>query len=801
MNRTIKKVAVLGSGVMGSRIACHFAGIGVQVLLMDIVPKEATETRDVKARNRIVNDSLQTALKSNPSPVYHKDVAKKITTGNFDDNMKDISACDWIIEVVVERLDIKKSVYEKVEQFRKPGTLITSNTSGIPIHMLSEGRSDDFKKNFCGTHFFNPPRYLRLLEIIPTPDTDSAVVDFLMHYGDLYLGKTTVLCKDTPAFIANRIGVYGIMSLFKLVDKLNLTIDEVDALTGPIIGRPKSATFRTADVVGIDTLVNVAKGVYENCPGDESRDTFLIPEWLDKLVVNNWLGDKSGQGFFKKIKIPFTQGSPEERKSDKEIHVLNLKSFEYQPRVKSKFASVEAARPVDDLKQRLKTLVSAQDKAGEFYRQFHYGLFSYISHRIPEISDEIYRVDDAMMAGFGWEIGAFESWDVLGVEITVKAMQEAGYKVAGWVNEMIATGNKSFYKIENGKRLYYDLASKTYKSLPGGDSFIVMSNYQDKLVWKNASCNLYDLGDDVLGLQWFTKMNSIGGDVLSGIQTAIDKAEKNYKGLVIANEGANFSAGANVGMIFMLAIEQEYDELDMAIRMFQNTMMRVRYSSVPVVTAPHGLTLGGGCELNLHSDKCYPAAETYIGLVELGVGLIPGGGGTKEFTLRASDEMHEDEPETITLKNRFLTIATAKAATSAFEGFDIGVFRKGHDEVVVNQNRRIAEAKNSVIEIFDSGYTMPVQRKDIKVLGRSALGALYAGINGMWRANYATDHDVVVAKKLAYVMCGGDLSEPSLVSEQYLLDLEREAFLSLCGERKTLERIQSVLKGGKPVRN
>jgi 3-hydroxyacyl-CoA dehydrogenase len=801
MKRTIKKIAVLGSGVMGSRIACHFAGIGVQTLLLDIVPKEAAESTDKKLRNKIVNDSLQAAVKSNPSPLYHRDAVKKITAGNFEDDMKNIADCDWVIEVVVERLDIKKTVYEKVEQFRKPGTLITSNTSGIPIHMLSEGRSDDFKKNFCGTHFFNPPRYLRLLEIIPTPDTDPAVVDFLMHYGDLYLGKTTVLAKDTPAFIANRIGVYGIMSLFKLIDKMGLTIDEVDALTGPLIGRPKSATFRTADVVGIDTLVKVAKGVYENAPADESKEIFTIPEWLDKIVANNWLGDKTGQGFFKKIKLPVTQGSPEERKSDKEIQVLDLKTLEYKPRVKPKFATVEAAKPVDDLKERLKILFAGQDKAGEFYRHFHFGLFSYISQRIPEISDELYRVDDAMMAGFGWEIGAFESWDVLGVEKTVKMMKDQGYKVAGWVDEMLAAGNKSFYKTENGKRFCYDPLSKSYKPLPGADTFIVMSNYQDKLVWKNASCRLYDLGDEVLGLQWSTKMNSIGGDVLSGIQTSIDKAEKNYKGLVIANEGANFSAGANVGMIFMLAIEQEYDELDMAIRMFQNTMMRARYSSVPVVAAPHGLTLGGGCELNLHSDKCCPAAETYIGLVELGVGLIPGGGGTKEFILRASDEMHEDEPETITLKNRFLTIATAKVATSAFEGFDIGVFRKGHDEVVVNQNRRIAEAKRSVTEFFDSGYTMPVQRTDIKVLGRSALGALYAGINGMWRANYATDHDVVVAKKLAYVMCGGDLSEPTLVSEQYLLDLEREAFLSLCGERKTLERIQSVMKSGKPVRN
>jgi 3-hydroxyacyl-CoA dehydrogenase len=793
--RSIRKVAVLGSGVMGSRIACHFAGIGLQVLLLDIVPKEAVESTKPGERNKLVNDALGAALKSNPSPVYHKDVVKKIGTGNFDDNMKDIAGCDWIIEVVIERLDIKQKLFEQVEKYRKPGTMITSNTSGIPIHLMTEGRSDDFKKHFCGTHFFNPPRYLRLLEIIPTPDTDPEIVEFLLHYGDLYLGKTTVLCKDTPAFIANRIGVYSIMSLFGLVDKLGLTIDEVDALTGPIIGRPKSATFRTADVVGIDTLVKVAKGVYDNCTGDEARNTFIVPAWLNKIVENNWLGDKTGQGFFKKM--PAAPGG----KGEKEIHVLNLATMEYEPRKKPKFAGVEAAKPIDDLSQRLKMLSGGQDKAGEFYRQFHYNLFSYISHRVPEISDEIYRVDDAMMAGFGWEIGAFESWDVLGLEKTVKAMQDGGYKIAGWVVEMLATGNKSFYKIEGGKKLCYDPASKTYKPLPGGEAFIVMSNYPDKLIWKNGSCKLVDLGDDVLGLQWYTKMGSIGGDVLSGIQTAIDKAEKSYKGLVIANEGPNFSAGANVGMIFMLAIDQEYDELDMAIRLFQNTMMRARYSSIPVVTAPHGLALGGACELSLHSDKVCPAAETYTGLVELGVGLIPGGGGTKEFVLRASDEMHEDEPETITLKNRFLTIATAKVGTSAQEGFSIGVYRKGLDEVVMNQGRRIGEAKKSVIDIFDSGYTIPVQRKDIKVLGRLSLGALYAGINGMWRAHYATDHDVVVAKKLAYVMCGGDLTEPSFVSEQYLLDLEREAFLSLCGEKKTLERIQSVLKGGKPVRN
>lgn len=793
MNRVIKKVAVLGSGVMGSRIAAHFAGIGLQVLLLDIAaPSTSPEGGELSQRNKIVNDALAAAIKSNPSPVYHKDVIKKITTGNFTDNMKDIAAADWIIEVVVERLDIKQSIFTEVEKYRKPGTLITSNTSGIPIHMMAEGRSDDFVKHFAGTHFFNPPRYLRLLEIIPTKYTDPEVVNFLVHYGDLYLGKTTVLAKDTPAFIANRIGVFSIMSIFKLMDKIGLTIDEIDALTGPVIGHPKSATFRTADVVGIDTLVKVAKGVFDNCPGDEAKATFLTPPWLEKMVSENWLGDKTGQGFFKKVKG--TDGS-------KEILVLNLQTMDYEPRKKPKFATLEAAKSIDDLKARLKVLVSGQDKAGEFYRQFHYSLFSYISHRVPEISDEIYRLDDAMMAGFGWEIGAFESWDIMGIAKTTEAMKAAGYLVAPWIDDMIMKGNTSFYKVENGKRLYYDVTSQGYKPVPGGDAFIVMKNFSNQTIWKNSACRTYQLEDDVLGLEWYTKMGSIGGEVLEGIQKSISLAEEKYKGLVIANDGANFSAGANVAMIFMLAIEQDYDEIDIAIRMFQNTMMRVRYSSIPVVLAPHGLALGGGCEICLHADKVIAAAETYTGLVEVGIGVIPGGGGTKEHVLRAADEMHHGEPETITLQNRFLTIATAKVSTSAHEAFDLGIYRKGIDEISMNLSRRIAEAKKAVINLYDEGYVMPVQRNDIKVLGRSALGAMHAGINGMWRGKYATDHDVIVAKKLAYVMCGGDLSEPTLVSEQYLLDLEREAFLSLTAEKKTIERIQSILKTGKPLRN
>ena len=790
MQRSIKNVVVLGSGVMGSRIACHFAGVGVKVLLLDRLTPGAEESSIKKERNKLVDDSLTASIKSNPSPLYNATAAKLITTGNFTDDISKIAQSDWIIEVVVERLDIKKLIYDEVEKYRKPGTLVSSNTSGIPIHLMAEGRSEDFQQHFCGTHFFNPPRYLRLLEIIPTPKTAPSVVNFFMHYGDVFLGKTTVLCKDTPAFIANRVGVFSMMSVIHIMEKLELSIDEIESLTGPIMGRPKSATFRTADVVGIDTLVKVAKGVADNCPNDESKDIFTLPTWLEKMVAENWLGDKTGQGFFKKVKTA----------TSKEILTLNLKTFEYQPRIKPKFASIAAAKPIENLPDRIKSLYAGTDKGAAFVRAFHHALFSYISFRIPEISDEIYRVDDALKAGFGWEIGAFESWDALGVSNVIADMKAANIAIAPWA-ETMANNGLSFYQVKEGKRYYFDINTQSYKLIPGTESFIILSDHKEKTIWKNAACNLVDIGDGVAGFSWNTKMNSIGGEVLAGLNKSISIAEEKFNGLVIANEGNLFSAGANVGMIFMLAIEQDYEELDMAIRTFQNSMMRVRYSSIPVGIAPHGLTLGGGCEMNLHADTIAAAAETYIGLVELGIGVIPGGGGTKELVLRASDEMHIDEPDTITLKNRFLQIATAKVATSAQEAMDMGIFRKGQDHIVLNQSRRIAKAKEQVLDLYNAGYTQAQQRTDIKVLGKSALGALYAGINAMWRGGYATDHDKLVAQKLAYVMCGGDLSEHSLVNEQYLLDLEREAFLSLCGQKKTLERIQSVITAGKPIRN
>jgi 3-hydroxyacyl-CoA dehydrogenase len=789
--RIIKKVAILGSGVMGSRIACHFANIGVQVLLLDIVPKDAP-AGDKKARNKIVNDALDFALKSNPSPIYLKSFARHITTGNFEDDMPKIAEYDWVIEVVVERLDIKQQVFETVEKHRKPGTLITSNTSGIPIHLMAEGRSEDFKQHFCGSHFFNPPRYLKLLEIIPTKDTLPAVVGFLMEYGEKFLGKTTVFAKDTPAFIGNRIGVFSIMSVLHYVDKTGMTVEEVDKLTGPVIGHPKSATFRTNDVVGLDTMVHVANGLSKNAPDDEAKELFAIPEFVNGMLKNNWLGSKTGQGFYKKEKVDGVN----------QFFALDLKTLEYKPSQKVKFPSLDTTKTVDSLKDRLKILFAAKDKAGDFYRATFYQLFAYASNRIPEIADELYKIDAAVNAGFGWEMGPFEKWDALGVADTVKTMEAAGNKPAQWVYDMLASGAESFYKITDGNRQYYDITSKTYKVIPGTENFILLSNIREaNTVWKNSGTTITDIGDGILNLEFHTKMNTIGGDVIEGINKAITLAENSYKGLVISNEGANFSAGANVGMIFMMAVEQEFDELNVVIKAFQNTMMRIRYSSIPVVAAPHQMALGGGCELCLHADKVVAHAELYMGLVEFGVGLIPGGGGSKEFALRLSDELQDGDIELNNFRDRFLTIGQAKVSTSAYEAFEFGYLKKGRDVVVVSQNRLLAEAKQHCLQLANDGYVQPVQRTDIRVLGKQALGLGYVGANTMYSGNYISEHDVKISQKLAYVLAGGDLSQPSLVSEEYLLGLEREAFVSLCTERKTLERIQSIITGGKVLRN
>jgi 3-hydroxyacyl-CoA dehydrogenase len=796
MKRIIKKVAVVGSGIMGSGIACHFANIGVEVLLLDIVPNALTEAEEKKGltleskvvRNRLVNEHLANALKSNPSPIYSQKFASRITTGNTTDDMAKIAHYDWIIEVVVERLDIKKLVFEQIDKFRKPGTLVTSNTSGIPINFMSEGRSEDFQAHFCGTHFFNPARYLKLFEIIPGPKTSQEVLDFLFEYGSKYLGKTSVIAKDTPAFIGNRIGIFGIQSLFHLVKEMGLTIEEVDKLTGPVIGRPKSATFRTVDVVGLDTLVHVANGIYDNCPNDEAHELFKLPDFIIKMMENKWLGSKTGQGFYKKV--------------DKEILSLDLDTLEYRSAKKASFATLELTKTIDKPIDRFKVLVKGKDKAGEFYRKSFSSMFAYVSNRIPEISNELYKIDDAMKAGFGWENGPFEIWDAIGVEKGIALMQAEGYQAARWVTEMLASGNSSFYTVKEGATYFYSITTKTQTKVPGQDSFIILNNIREsKKVWSNSGAVIHDLGDGILNLEFQSKMNTIGGDVLMGINKAIDLAEKEYNGLVIGNQGANFSVGANIGMIFMMAVEQEYDELNMAIKMFQDTMMRVRYSGIPVIVAPHGMTLGGGCEMSMHADKVVAAAETYIGLVEFGVGVIPGGGGSKEMTLRASDLFRKNDVELNVLQEYFMTVAMAKVATSAYEAFDMGVLQKGKDIVVVNKDRQIAEAKKHALLLAEAGYTQPIRRTDVKVLGQQALGMFLVGTDQMVAGKYISEHDQKIANKLAYVMAGGDLSEPTLVSEQYLLDIEREAFLSLCTERKTLERIQFMLTKGKPLRN
>jgi 3-hydroxyacyl-CoA dehydrogenase len=796
MKRTIKKVAVIGSGIMGSGIACHFANIGVEVLLLDIIPNQLTSDEENKGltlesktvRNRLVNEHLANSLKSKPSPIYNQKFASRITTGNTTDDLSKIANVDWIIEVVVERLDIKKLVFEQIEKYRKPGTLVTSNTSGIPIHFMSEGRSEDFQKHFCGTHFFNPARYLKLFEIIPGPQTSTEIINFLTIYGEKFLGKTSVVAKDTPAFIGNRIGIFGIQSLFHLVKELGLTIEEVDKLTGPVIGRPKSATFRTVDVVGLDTLVHVANGIYENCPNDEKHDLFQLPDFIKKMMENNWLGSKTGQGFYKK--------------EGRDILSLDLNTLEYRAAKKASFATLELTKTITKPIDRFKILVSGKDKAGEFYRKSFASMFAYISNRIPEIADELYKIDDAMKAGFGWENGPFEIWDAIGVEKGIEIMKAEGLVPNSWVNDMLTSGNSSFYTIKEGATYYYSISNKTQTKVPGQDAFIILNNIREsKKVWSNSGAIIQDLGDGILNLEFQSKMNTIGGDVLQAINKAIDLSEKEYQGLVIGNQAANFTVGANIGMIFMMAVEQEYDELNRAIKMFQDTMMRVRYSGIPVIVAPHGMTLGGGCEMSMHADKVVAAAESYIGLVEFGVGVIPGGGGSKEMTLRASDLFRKNDVELNVLQEYFLTVAMAKVSTSAYEAYDLGILQHGKDIVVVNKDRQIAEAKKHALLMAEAGYTQPIRRNDVKVLGKQALGMFLVGTDQMEAGKYISEHDKKIANKLAYVMAGGDLSEPTLVSEQYLLDIEREAFLSLCTERKTLERIQFMLTKGKPLRN
>ncbi|MEM6737936.1 MAG: 3-hydroxyacyl-CoA dehydrogenase NAD-binding domain-containing protein, partial [Bacteroidota bacterium] len=749
MKRTIKKAAVLGSGIMGSRIACHFANIGVQVVLLDIIPQDLSNENEDNpaARNKLVNDALQTAIKSNPSPLYNKESAKLICTGNFSDDLSKVKEADWIIEVVVENLEIKKSLFEKIEQHREPGTLITSNTSGIPIQLMLDGRSEDFQKHFCGTHFFNPPRYLRLLEIIPTEKTDPEIVDFFLHYGDLFLGKETVLCKDTPAFIANRVGVYSMMSGIHAISETNFSVGEIDKLTGPVIGRAKSATFRTSDLVGLDTMVNVANNLYTALDKDESKDLFKLPSVAEELHNRKWLGDKTKQGFYKKV--------VEDGK--KEILELNLKTFEYETKKKSKLEILEQTKEVEDLKKRLQIAISLDGAEGDFYRNTFFDLFKYCSFRIPEIADELFRIDQAVAAGFAWEMGPFETWDAMGLKKILEQMEKAGFKPAPWVQGMIDEGKESFYIYEKGRKMYYDIPSKSYRVIPGTEGMIFLDAFkQNNIVWEKTGATIHDIGDGVLNLEFHTKMNSVDADVIEGINAAITIAEKDHLGVVIGNEAQNFSAGANLAMLFMYAVDQEFDEIDLIVRTFQNTMTRARFSSVPVIAATSGLVLGGGCELSLHCDAIQAHAESYIGLVEVGVGLIPGGGGTKELTMRAADDYTPGDPELNTLQEYFMNIATAKVATSADEARHMNILKES-DEITLNRSRLLTDAKEKVLALSDAGYTQPILRNDVKVQGKSALAMFHAGISGMKYGNYISDHDLKIGQKLAWIMAGGDL--------------------------------------------
>jgi 3-hydroxyacyl-CoA dehydrogenase len=794
-SRRIRRVAVLGSGVMGSGIACHFANIGLDVLMLDILTRDMKEGETNPAvRNSNAANSLKAAIKSKPAPLYDKSFASRITVGNFTDDLDKLKDYDWIIEVVVERLDIKQDLLGRVDKVRKPGTLITTNTSGIPIHMIQEGLSEDFRAHFCGTHFFNPARYLKLFEIIPGPDTKQDVLDFFMEYGSLYLGKTTVMAKDTPAFIGNRIGVFSMSKIYALTDELGIRIETVDRLTGPAIGRPKTGTFRLGDLVGHDTGAHVMTGIRENAPHDEAAKILEIPSYFQFLLDNKFLGNKTGQGFYKKIK-----GEDGKR----QILALNLKTLEYEPSQRESLPSLKLAKQIDDPAKRVAALFKSEDQGGELIRRALAGLFAYSANRIPEISDNIYSIDDAMKAGYAWEMGPFEYWDAVGIQTGIEAAEADGNTVAQWVKDMVSAGHDSFYKREGGQLKFYNQATGAYEVKPGLDQFIILDNYREQApVYKNSEVTLHDIGDGIACLEFTSAHNSIGEGVLRGYEEAITKLEEDgWKGMVIGNDATNFSVGANLMMIAQLAYQQEFDELNMAVNLFQQSVMRCRYSAIPVIAATQGYVFGGGCETLMHCDRAAVAAESYIGLVEAGIGVIPAGGGTKEFALRASDSFFEGDVMVPTLIERFKSIAMANVSTSGYEGFNNGTLIEGRDKIVVNRNRNIAEAKQMALDLANDGYTMPRRRDDVTVLGRGGLAALYAAANELKRGHYASEHDIKIAHKVAWVLCGGDLTGIQKVSEQYLLDLEREAFLSLCGEQKTLERIQHMLQTNKPLRN
>lgn len=799
MIKKIKKIAVLGSGVMGSGIACHLANAGMEVLMLDILPPDLKEEdKDKKtARNRIADDSLAKAIKSKPSPIYRKSFAKRITTGNFDDDLEKLVNYDWILEVIIENPAIKASLFEKVEKFRRPGSYITTNTSGIPIKILAKNRSEDFRKHFMGTHFFNPPRYLSLFELIPGEETLPEVIDFFKDFGEKYLGKQPVICKDTPGFIANRIGLFSMAKIMDLTSKYNLCIEEVDNLTGPVIGRPNTGTYRLMDLVGVDVADKVLKGLIANAPDDEYLKTWQnrsLPDYLNYLLENKFLGDKSGQGFYKKTK-------EKDEKGKSIIHALDISSNEYKPQKTVLIDIVKKVKKIDNLKSKILTIFESDDKESMFLKEYFLSTFSYVSNRIPEISDKIYSIDDAMSAGYAWDIGPFQYWDFLGVKKGAELAESMGFPIAEWIKKMISNEIDTFYSSKDQKKLYYDIASESYKPVPGFDNYIILDLFKDKTpVFRNTEAIIHDIGDGVLNLEFISKSNVIGEGTGLAMQKAIEIAEsEGWNGIVIGNNAKNFSVGANLMMVAMYAFQKDFKKLDEITNDFQQVNMRLRYSKIPVVIATQGFVFGGGCEISMHADSIAAAAESYIGLVEVGVGLLPGGGGTKEFAVRLSESMYAGDVVIPKLIEMFKTIATAQVATSAHEAFDLHYLDPKRDFVVMNTLRNISEAKKKVLQLADT-YVMP-DRKEVSIMGRTGLATLYAAINEFKLGGFITEYESFIAKKIAYVICGGDVTGEQIVSEQYLLDIEREQFLSLLGQQKTLDRIQYMLENNKPLRN
>jgi 3-hydroxyacyl-CoA dehydrogenase len=819
MYKRIERVAVLGAGTMGARIAAHFANAGIPVFLLDIVPPElnaAEKSRgltlqSLEVRNRFARAGLDAALKSRPAAFFSAESARLIQIGNFDDNLDWCAQADWILEVVAENMEIKRALLERVEAHRRPGTFVTTNTSGLCISAIGKTRSIDFRRHWAGTHFFNPPRYMKLVEIIPGPDTLPEVVDALSDFCDRQLGKGVVIAKDTPNFIANRIGTFSMLNVVRLMSEMNMTIEEVDACTGPAIGYPKSATFRTADIVGLDVLSHVVENIYENTPDDESREIYKVPPLVQEMVRRGWLGEKSGQGFYKRVK----------KGAESEILTLDPQTMEYRAKQKARFASIDMGRLIDDTRDRLRALVGPvllgqpADKASKFLWASLSRTCLYAARRVPEIADSPADIDRAMRWGFAWELGPFEIWDVLGVEAVARQLEKEGESLPPLVTKLLASGEKSFYLNVSGKILGFDLhaaaPTESFKPVENPPGILILSSLKESgaIVEKNPGASLIDLGDGVLCCEFHTKMNSLGADIIAMIHAGVRRLHTDFDAMVIANQGAHFSAGANLMLVLVAAQEQEWDEIDLAVRQFQGAMLAIKYSLRPIVVAPHSLAIGGGCEINLHAAKIHAAAESYIGLVETGVGVIPAGGGCKETLIRANEHASGGEDLDLfnALKPRFYSIALAKVSTNAEEARALGYLRRA-DSISMSRDRLVADAKQSALALARANWRPAAAnpkegaaRTQVRVLGESFLSAAKLAIHMMLRGEYISEYDAHVARKLAHVLAGGALTSPQNVSEQYLMDLEREAFVSLCGERKTQERIAHTLKTGKPLRN